>query len=429
MALLKLTKTVVESLQYARAGQILYFDTELTGFGLRVGRKSKVYIAEARLRGKTTRVKIGLHGRLTTEEARKEAKIILGGLQQGHNPNDVKRRDRASTVTLSEAFEDMKAARSSLKPLTLYGYTHCLEVALKNWKDKPLSSISKDMVQTKHTQLTEKSGPAYANLTMRFLRSLINFAIAKYEDSAGKPLIDDNPVKRLSQTRSWHKIKPRKSVIKKGDLPLWLEVVATLQNDITNLNRELVRDYLLLVLFTGLRKEEAASLMWADVDFEERSFTVRNTKNGEDHKLPMSGFVYHLLKARYDAAGDSAFVFPGHGKSGRLVEPRNQIRQIKDQTGIQFTIHDLRRTFITIVDSLDISAYALKRLVNHKMDNDVTAGYIISDVERLRDPMERIASTILESAPDLAKRVEMHWKNEGRKVSILKRKSGSVISI
>ena len=60
-----------------------------------------------------------------------------------------------------------------------------------------------------------------------------------------------------------------------------------------------------------------------------------------------------------------------------------------------FTIHDLRRTFITIAESLDISAYAVKRLVNHKMTNDVTAGYIVSDVERLRNPMECIATNLL----------------------------------
>jgi hypothetical protein len=46
-----------------------------------------------------------------------------------------------------------------------------------------------------------------------------------------------------------------------------------------------------------------------------------------------------------------------------------------------------------IAESIDISAYALKRLVNHKMTNDdVTAGYIISDGERLRKPMQQIFS-------------------------------------
>jgi hypothetical protein len=58
-------------------------------------------------------------------------------------------------------------------------------------------------------------------------------------------------------------------------------------------------------------------------------------------------------------------------------------------------MHDLRRTFITVAESLDISVYAVKRLVNHKMNNDVTAGYIVSDVERLRKPMQSIADNLL----------------------------------
>ncbi len=55
----------------------------------------------------------------------------------------------------------------------------------------------------------------------------------------------------------------------------------------------------------------------------------------------------------------------------------------------------MRRTFITIAESLDIPAYALKRLMNHKMSNDVTAGYIIVDVERLRKPMQFVTDYVL----------------------------------
>jgi hypothetical protein len=56
---------------------------------------------------------------------------------------------------------------------------------------------------------------------------------------------------------------------------------------------------------------------------------------------------------------------------------------------------NLRRTLITIAESLDISAYALKNLLNHKSSNDVTAGYIISNPERLRIPMQRITDHLL----------------------------------
>jgi integrase len=89
------------------------------------------------------------------------------------------------------------------------------------------------------------------------------------------------------------------------------------------------------------------------------------------------------------------YVFPDPGKEGYIIEPRKQMAKVIEATGIQFTVHDLRRTFITIAESLDIPAYALKRLLNHKMNGDVTAGYIILDVERLRRPMQMISDYIL----------------------------------
>ena len=67
-----------------------------------------------------------------------------------------------------------------------------------------------------------------------------------------------------------------------------------------------------------------------------------------------------------------------------------------------WVLHDLRRTFITIAESLDIPAYSLKRLLNHKMRNDITAGYIITDVERLRRPMQQITDYILKAAGEKA---------------------------
>jgi hypothetical protein len=79
-----------------------------------------------------------------------------------------------------------------------------------------------------------------------------------------------------------------------------------------------------------------------------------------------------------------------------LIEPRRQVQKVIQLSGVSFTLHDLRRTFIIIAESLDISAYALKRLVNHKMSNDVTAGYIVSDVECLRKPMEQVSAQLLQ---------------------------------
>ena len=81
-----------------------------------------------------------------------------------------------------------------------------------------------------------------------------------------------------------------------------------------------------------------------------------------------------------------------------MVEPRPQIRKVIARSGVDFTLHDLRRTFISAAESLDISMYTIKRLANHKMGNDVTTGYIVSDVERLRAPMQLVTDFLLHRA-------------------------------
>lgn len=73
------------------------------------------------------------------------------------------------------------------------------------------------------------------------------------------------------------------------------------------------------------------------------------------------------------------------------------MKYLTETSGIKFTFHDLRRTFITVAESLDISAYAIKRLVNHKNGNDVTEGYIIANHDRLRTPMQRITDFFKEN--------------------------------
>lgn len=88
-------------------------------------------------------------------------------------------------------------------------------------------------------------------------------------------------------------------------------------------------------------------------------------------------------------------MFPADNPSGYLREPRAYVDAVKRESGVVFMLHDLRRTFSTVAESLDLSHYALKRLLNHRMTGDVTAGYISRNVERLRAPMQQITDAFL----------------------------------
>jgi integrase len=159
------------------------------------------------------------------------------------------------------------------------------------------------------------------------------------------------------------------------------------------LKNPIARDYILLLLFTGLRRTEAATLRWEDVDFAERVIRLpaKSTKAGRKLDLPMSDFVRDLLVARR-ALGNTGFVFPSRGESGRISD--TGLAAVAAATGITVSAHDLRRTFVTVAESTDISPIALKALVNHAVGADVTSGYVVMTTERLREAAQKVADKI-----------------------------------
>lgn len=389
----KLTKSNIDHfpippLKDGKTTQVFYRDDSLPGFGMRVGSGgTKSFFVEKRVKGKVKRITIGKYGHLTPQQARLKAQEILGEIALGNDPNAKKRELDAKSVTLKTAFEDYLATRKDLKPGTLGNYRKCIDGCVKDWLGKRLIDISKEMIQTRHSEIG-KSAPARANNTMRVLRAIFNHAIARYEDDSGRPIYTYNPVSRLSESRAWYKIKRRETVIAPHELKIWFNATEQLSIGVT-------RDFFQFLLFTGLRKMEAATLTWRQVSFEAKTITFPETKNGKTHILPFTDFLEDLLKHRKQESNASQWVFPSPVDDGHLREPRSAIKFMSDQLGRPFTLHDLRRTFITIAESLDIPAYALKQLINHHNPNDVTAGYIVSGVQRIRAPMQEITAHIM----------------------------------
>ena len=406
---LKITKTAVENLPFSTTGQVIYRDTKQEGFGVLVGKRYKSYIVERKLKGRTVRKSLGRITEISAEQARTEAQHYRSLMGKGINPNEQDKLDRANKVSLQKVFDEFLKTRKNLKPRTIYDYKRIMDSYFKDWLEKPIVSLSKDMISRRHVKIGNENGEPQANGAMRVLRAVINFASGRYEDGKGKPLITENPVRRLSQTRAWYRVDRRRTLVKTHELPALFKSLDALKAGASNSKAEVVRDYILLLLLTGLRRQEGATLKWENVDFKEKTLTVPDTKNNEPHTLPLSNFLLELLKKRRQSRTND-FVFPGESKKGYLVEPKRQLTKVLEKSGLSFTLHDLRRTFITIAESLNISSYAVKRLLNHKMAGDVTAGYIILDVERLRKPMQQITDYILKNSKEVkeADVIELH---------------------
>jgi integrase len=422
----KLNKRFIDKLKTDPPKQVFYWDANLPAFGVLTSAetgKALSYIVQGRIDGRGVRRKVGRVDVLNLADAREEAKRILVGFGAAIDP----RQKKEVGATLLDVLEGYLKASTKLKPRSVEFYRDTVTRHFSNWLGMPITSITRDMVERRHLQIAAeveardrddnaerakrhlhlaerneqswpeaakrhrmrfqaardrepRSGHGVADGAMRCLRALWNFA-------ADKSPIGTNPV-RLK--RQWFKSPRRETLVKADDM-------AKFYAAITELKSPICRDFISLLLFTGLRRREAASLRWTDVDLKARIVRIpaSNTKTGKKLDLPMSDFVFDMLTARR-ALGNTVFVFPANSASGHIEEPKFALDQVASACGVKVSSHDLRRSYITAAESCDISPLALKSLANHAVGNDVTAGYVVMNVERLREAAQRVADRLKE---------------------------------
>jgi integrase len=202
------------------------------------------------------------------------------------------------------------------------------------------------------------------------------------------------------------RIEPRKRYLERDEVRDLLDELSHIhhheyQRQAKRITNTTIGDYITLILFTGLRRDEAGSLEWERVNFDDRLFSIEDTKNGTTHVVPMSPPVEALLQRRAnDDSRHARWVFPAKRGDGHLVEPRKQIERICELTGVKFTSHDLRRTFATVAESYGLDYQTIKRALNHKT-SDITERYIQTRAEKMRQAFDAIAEEIQLWAFDL----------------------------
>jgi len=188
MPKLKLTRTSIEKVAKPGPSDVLYWDTETRGLGLRVTKAGVCsFIAQGRVRGTTKdrRLTIGTYGAWQIEDARRRAEDYRRLFEDGIDPNDLKKQYEAEQVTLGTVAREYLSRPDKLKPSTVKWINYYVDRVFADWKDKPVTAITRDMVRERHREVAErgvpgkktpKGAPSSANSAMVNLRALLNFA-------------------------------------------------------------------------------------------------------------------------------------------------------------------------------------------------------------------------------------------------------------
>jgi integrase len=125
-----------------------------------------------------------------------------------------------------------------------------------------------------------------------------------------------------------------------------------------------------LLILTGCRRGEVAALRWGYIDDKARLITLPSTvtKNGRTHSFPYGELSAQVFEAvprlsdylfpasRSTARGKPTTVFNGWGKAKVDFDKR---------CGVDFRLHDLRRTFATNMAALGTPVQVTEKLLNH----------------------------------------------------------------
>jgi integrase len=192
---------------------------------------------------------------------------------------------------------------------------------------------------------SQNTGKSLVELGRGVIGAVIKYINAVYGLSIQSPFVRLAAAGLLPE-----RTQPRARVLQESELPQWHEAVRQLN--------ERQRDYLHLVLYTGLRKNEARGLRCMDIDLKEGVLSVPETKTGRPHTLPITPVMKAILERRIEGLSPEDLIFRGVSADHlwemamRLGAPR-------------FMLHDLRKMVATIGQKLGISDAVLRRILNH----------------------------------------------------------------
>lgn len=391
----KLLRTAIDAAPYTERGQYYLWDTEYKGFGVRIGKDTKTFILKTQMNGNTLWLTVGKYPVMTPEQARKTVLSWMGQIAKGVHPTEPSEEEAISNITVGESMERYLEIRDShLKDSTKHSIRYYMNHYLPDWAILPVKDITPNMVEKKHREIGQVTQRG-ANLTMRYLRAILNTAITLHTRPDGTSLLPPNPCTRLTALRAWYPEKARERTIPPDKIKVVFDRL--MENRRVNPGQSATSDMLLFLLFTGCRKSEATGLLWDNVRFGDKTVTFMNTKNHRNHTIPMSDFIYELLvsiKTESKNLSLSGYVFPGTGKTGHVSDSRRQLSVLSALAGSTFSHHDLRRVFITVGKSVVEGDY-VSFLVNHTIQTVTGRHYFVPDIDQLRDPMQRITDRIL----------------------------------
>ena len=379
------TKAVLDALPLPPKGKrSLYYDSKMPHLAVRVSDTgTKSFLVYRWVGGRALKRTLGRYPTMTIEQARRQAESCNAQLSNGTDPLDEKREQREEP-SLQEVF------RLYIED---YAKHHC-----KTWKEmadlfkrylahlgcRRISSITHMEVQRLHSRLGTDSGQTTANRAIELLKAVINKG-KKWGLFAG-----DNPCCGIEK----YKLKPRQRFLESDELPRLMRAIDEEPD-------ETIRDFIWILLSTGVRKTNVLEMRWDQLDLPNAIWTIPDTKNGTSQTILLTEQELQILNKRHSPKRDFQWVFAGKGACGHLVDPKKGWQRILKRAGIEdLHLHDLRRSLGSYMAMTGASLSVIGNVLNHKDVSTTRKVYAQSAREAERAARQTAHKRMFGASPD-----------------------------
>jgi integrase len=406
MATGPITKSSVDALkcQPGKDREILW-DTGVRGFGVIAFRNGgKVYCAQYRKDGRSRRTRIGEHGRLTPEDARKFAKVILGAVESGADPIAERRAARA-VRTFAEVADDFLKLHvaAKRKGRTLDEYTLTLRNnVLPFIGAKRIVDVRRPDVTKLHNK--QANTPYQANKALSVISAVWNWA-AKRDEVA----FANNPAKGVERYREQGRERylTREELGRIGTALIEGETTGLPYSvDETNPRAKhaakpdkrrtkldpFAAAAIRLLILTGARRREILDARWEHVDLERGIIHLQDSKTGKK-PLYLSAAAQAVL-ASMPRVADNPYIIAGAKEGAPRTDLKKPWAAVCKAAGLKgVRLHDLRHSFASFGAGASLGLPISGKLLGHSQPA-TTHRYAHLDADPMRRAVETIGATI-----------------------------------
>lgn len=363
------TKKALETIESPTKDKEYYYDLKVHGLCLCVTKNGvKTFYLYRKVNGRPERIRIGKFPDFSIENARGEASNLNHLIERGVNPNQEKQKIKAE-LTFGDLFDRYIKEYAKIHKKSWEEDVSQYKRYLESLGRKRLSSLNRTLFQALHTKIGKDHGPYAANRTLALLKTVFNKATLWGWDG-------ENPIIGIQKFKE----KSRERFLHAEELPRLFEALDQESNGT-------FRDFFYVSLLTGARRSNVQSMKWGDININNLSWRIPETKNGEAHIVVLVAEVLEILERRR-ANSESKWVFPSlTSKSGHIEEPKSAWKKILKRANLtDLRLHDLRRTLGSWQAATGANSYVIGKSLGHK-SQQATAVYARLNLDPVRESL------------------------------------------